>query len=139
MKGAVALSNDVYDENVGGYKLYTYFKEIKTDLGRMFIFAYGSKENGEVFSHMAFMYIVFYIISNRHIAQLTIIINLLLRFILPLFFCELLYNKNNDSIKILYDKKAIFPFIINFSALLLFNIININLISLDTLTVLNLF
>lgn len=46
----------LYDENVGGYKLNTDFKEIKTDLGRMFGFAYGSKENGAVFSHMAVMY-----------------------------------------------------------------------------------
>lgn len=46
----------LYDENVGGYKLNTDFKEIKTDLGRMFGFAYGSKENGAVFAHMAVMY-----------------------------------------------------------------------------------
>ena len=32
----------LYDEKIGGYKLNTDFKEIKTDLGRMFGFAYGS-------------------------------------------------------------------------------------------------
>lgn len=48
--------NYLYDESVGGYKLNTNFNEIKTDLGRMFGFAYGHKENGAVFSHMAIMY-----------------------------------------------------------------------------------
>ena len=46
----------LYEESVGGYKLNTNFQEIKTDLGRMFGFAYGHKENGAVFSHMAVMY-----------------------------------------------------------------------------------
>lgn len=46
----------LYDPNVGGYKLNTDFGEIKTDMGRMFGFAYGQKENGAVFSHMAVMY-----------------------------------------------------------------------------------
>ena len=46
----------LYDENIGGYRLNTDFKELKTDLGRMFGFAYGEKENGAVFSHMAVMY-----------------------------------------------------------------------------------
>lgn len=46
----------LYDSNIGGYKLNTNFKEVKTDLGRMFGFAYGHKENGAVFSHMAVMY-----------------------------------------------------------------------------------
>ncbi|QHQ63065.1 cellobiose phosphorylase [Anaerocolumna sedimenticola] len=46
----------LYDESIGGYKLNTDFHELKTDLGRMFGFAYGSKENGAVFSHMAVMY-----------------------------------------------------------------------------------
>ena len=40
----------------GGYCLNTDFGEVKTDLGRMFGFAYGSKENGAVFCHMAVMY-----------------------------------------------------------------------------------
>lgn len=46
----------LYDPYIGGYKLNTNFKELKTDLGRMFGFAYGQKENGAVFSHMAVMY-----------------------------------------------------------------------------------
>lgn len=46
----------LYDPSVGGYKLNTDFHEIKDDLGRMFGFAYGHKENGAVFSHMAVMY-----------------------------------------------------------------------------------
>ncbi|MBR4759102.1 MAG: cellobiose phosphorylase, partial [Lachnospiraceae bacterium] len=46
----------LYDEQIGGYRLNTNFEELKTDLGRMFGFAYGEKENGAVFSHMAVMY-----------------------------------------------------------------------------------
>ena len=46
----------LYDASCGGYRLNTDFGEIKTDMGRMFGFAYGEKENGAVFSHMAVMY-----------------------------------------------------------------------------------
>lgn len=46
----------LYDGAIGGYRLNTNFNEIKTDLGRMFGFAFGHKENGAVFSHMAVMY-----------------------------------------------------------------------------------
>ena len=46
----------LYRPEIGGYRLNTDFKEIKTDLGRMFGFAYGEKENGAVFSHMTVMY-----------------------------------------------------------------------------------
>ncbi|MCR5283287.1 MAG: cellobiose phosphorylase [Lachnospiraceae bacterium] len=46
----------LYDEAIGGYRLNTDFEELKTDMGRMFGFAYGEKENGAVFSHMAVMY-----------------------------------------------------------------------------------
>ncbi|MCQ2498718.1 MAG: cellobiose phosphorylase [Lachnospiraceae bacterium] len=46
----------LYDRACGGYRLNTDFKEVKTDMGRMFGFAYGEKENGAVFSHMAVMY-----------------------------------------------------------------------------------
>ena len=46
----------LYHENRGGYALNTNFNEVKTDLGRMFGFAYGHKENGAVFSHMTTMY-----------------------------------------------------------------------------------
>lgn len=46
----------LFDASCGGYRLNTDFGEIKTDMGRMFGFAYGEKENGAVFSHMAVMY-----------------------------------------------------------------------------------
>ncbi len=46
----------LYREEIGGYRLNTNFHEFKTDMGRMFGFAYGEKENGAVFSHMAVMY-----------------------------------------------------------------------------------
>jgi len=54
----VAKSADanLFHEKSGGYALNTDFGELKTDLGRMFGFAYGHKENGAVFSHMAVMY-----------------------------------------------------------------------------------
>lgn len=46
----------LYRKEVGGYRLNTDFGEVKMDLGRMFGFAYGQKENGAVFSHMTTMY-----------------------------------------------------------------------------------
>ncbi|WP_027339871.1 GH36-type glycosyl hydrolase domain-containing protein [Halonatronum saccharophilum] len=54
----IVASADHYlkDNSVGGYRLNTNFKEIKTNLGRLFGFAYGHKENGAMFSHMAVMY-----------------------------------------------------------------------------------
>lgn len=55
---AITKSADkyLYQEEIGGYRLNTNFHELKTDLGRMFGFSYGDKENGAVFSHMAVMY-----------------------------------------------------------------------------------
>ncbi len=54
----VVDSADKYlkDLSVGGYRLNTDFKELKSNLGRLFGFAYGHKENGAMFSHMAVMY-----------------------------------------------------------------------------------
>lgn len=46
----------LYKKEIGGYRLNTDFHEEKLDLGRMFGFAYGEKENGAVFSHMTVMY-----------------------------------------------------------------------------------
>lgn len=46
----------LYQEEIGGYRLNTDFRELKFDMGRMFGFAYGEKENGAVFSHMTVMY-----------------------------------------------------------------------------------
>lgn len=56
--GKIAESADryLYKQELGGYRLNTDFDEVKLDLGRMFGFAYGEKENGAVFSHMAVMY-----------------------------------------------------------------------------------
>lgn len=54
----IAASADkyLYEKSIGGYRLNTNFYEEKYDMGRMFGFAYGEKENGAVFSHMAVMY-----------------------------------------------------------------------------------
>ncbi len=46
----------LFDPEIGGYRINTDFGEEKYDLGRMFGFAYGEKENGAVFSHMAVMF-----------------------------------------------------------------------------------
>ena len=55
---AICKSADeyLYKKEVGGYRLNTDFQEEKYDMGRMFGFAYGQKENGAVFSHMTVMY-----------------------------------------------------------------------------------
>lgn len=55
---AITASADryLYRREIGGYRLNTDFHELKFDMGRMFGFAYGEKENGAVFSHMAVMY-----------------------------------------------------------------------------------
>jgi cellobiose phosphorylase len=51
-----AADQYLYSKENGGYRLNTDFKEIDLNLGRMFGFAYGQKENGAVFCHMAVMY-----------------------------------------------------------------------------------
>ncbi len=51
-----AADHYLYKKEVGGYRLNTDFHEMKFDMGRMFGFAYGEKENGAVFSHMTVMY-----------------------------------------------------------------------------------
>ena len=55
---AITKSADhyLYRKEIGGYRLNTDFRELKFDMGRMFGFAYGEKENGAVFSHMTVMY-----------------------------------------------------------------------------------
>lgn len=57
----------LYEKRMGGYRLNTNFHEVKLDLGRMFGFAYGHKENGAVFCHMAVMYA--YALYERGFAQ----------------------------------------------------------------------
>lgn len=51
-----AADHYLYDPGVGGYRLNTDFGEVKLDLGRAFGFAFGHKENGAMFSHMAVMF-----------------------------------------------------------------------------------
>jgi len=51
-----AVEKYLFDPARGGIFLNTDFHEVKMDMGRMFGFAYGTKENGAVFSHMAVMY-----------------------------------------------------------------------------------
>ena len=46
----------LYDPEVGGYRLNTNFGETLLTMGRAFGFAYGHKENGAMFSHMAVMF-----------------------------------------------------------------------------------
>jgi cellobiose phosphorylase len=51
-----AVDHYLFDKSVGGYRLNTNFGEVSTNLGRAFGFAFGHKENGAMFSHMAVMY-----------------------------------------------------------------------------------
>lgn len=55
-KITAAADRHLYKKEIGGYRLNTDFHELKSDMGRMFGFAYGEKENGAVFSHMTVMY-----------------------------------------------------------------------------------
>lgn len=51
-----SADNYLYDTDLNGYRLNTNFGENPPELGRAFGFAYGHKENGALFSHMAVMY-----------------------------------------------------------------------------------
>jgi len=51
-----AADQYLLDPSVGGYRLNTDFGDVILNLGRAFGFAYGHKENGAMFSHMAVMY-----------------------------------------------------------------------------------
>jgi cellobiose phosphorylase len=55
-----AADRYLYDPNIGGYRLNTDFgldaERLSMSLGRCFGFAFGHKENGAMFSHMAVMY-----------------------------------------------------------------------------------
>ena len=51
-----AADRYLFDPQVGGYRLNTDFGEVLLNLGRCFGFAFGHKENGAMFSHMALMY-----------------------------------------------------------------------------------
>ncbi len=51
-----AAEHYLFDAKVGGYRLNTHFGETLLNLGRCTGFAYGHKENGAMFSHMAVMY-----------------------------------------------------------------------------------
>ena len=46
----------LFDKQTGSVHLNTDFKKEQHDLGRAFSFAYGEKENGAIFSHMAVMF-----------------------------------------------------------------------------------
>lgn len=52
----LAVDHYLFDPKVGGFRLNTDFGEVMLNLGRAFGFAYGHKENGAMFSHMAVMY-----------------------------------------------------------------------------------
>jgi cellobiose phosphorylase len=51
-----AVNKFLFDKKLGGVRLNTDFGSLQPNLGRAFSFAYGEKENGAVFSHMAVMY-----------------------------------------------------------------------------------
>lgn len=51
-----AADQYLLNPETGGYRLNSDFNEVMLNFGRCFGFAYGHKENGAVFSHMAVMY-----------------------------------------------------------------------------------
>ena len=51
-----AVDHYLFDASVGGYRLNTNFNDVLLNMGRCFGFAFGHKENGAMFSHMAVMY-----------------------------------------------------------------------------------
>jgi cellobiose phosphorylase len=51
-----AADHYLYEPAMGGYRLNTDFGDIQLNLGRCFGYAFGHKENGAMFSHMAVMY-----------------------------------------------------------------------------------
>lgn len=51
-----AADKHLYDPLLRGYRLNSHFGEVRMNLGRAFGFAYGHKENGAMFSHMAVMF-----------------------------------------------------------------------------------
>ncbi|MFU8792516.1 MAG: GH36-type glycosyl hydrolase domain-containing protein [Acholeplasmataceae bacterium] len=53
---ADTMRKHLFSPMQGGYLLNTDHKKILTNMGRAFGFAYGHKENGAMFSHMAIMY-----------------------------------------------------------------------------------
>lgn len=55
-KTVAAVNRYLKDPKIGGYRLNSNFHEVKLDMGRCFGFAFGHKENGAMFSHMAIMY-----------------------------------------------------------------------------------
>ncbi|WP_162151185.1 GH36-type glycosyl hydrolase domain-containing protein [Haploplasma modicum] len=56
IKVAEATRDKLFDNKIGGYRLNSDYKKILTNMGRAYGFAYGHKENGAVFCHMATMY-----------------------------------------------------------------------------------
>ncbi len=62
-----ATDQYLWDPSVGGYRLNTDFETVMLNLGRAFGFAYGHKENGAMFSHMAVMYA--YALYQRGLVQ----------------------------------------------------------------------
>lgn len=51
-----SINRYLYAPELQGFRLNTDFKELKLNMGRCFGYAYGHKENGAMFSHMAVMY-----------------------------------------------------------------------------------
>ncbi len=51
-----SVDHYLFDPAIGGPRLNTNFNEILMNMGRCFGFAFGHKENGSMFSHMAVMY-----------------------------------------------------------------------------------
>lgn len=55
-KVATKAKKELFYPEQGGYRLNSDYGQVLTNMGRAYGFAYGHKENGAVFSHMAVMY-----------------------------------------------------------------------------------
>ena len=67
----------LYVKEQGGYRLNSDYKKVLTNMGRAYGFAYGHKENGAVFSHMAVMYAYglyrYNLVNYGHEAMMTLL------------------------------------------------------------------
>lgn len=86
-----------------------------------------NKYKGFLFYFILLFIYVGYIFTHLFAKNFILIISYLFRFILPLFICDILFigNKEDDSIKVLHNKKAIYPFIIIYGLWLTYLILNV--------------
>jgi cellobiose phosphorylase len=73
-----SVDHYLFDSSIGGYRLNTNFHDVLLNMGRCFGFAYGYKENGAMFSHMAVMY-AYALYSRGYALQAYQVLNVIYR------------------------------------------------------------